>query len=46
MAEKNEHDIWHVTKETKILIEVILVFPLVTYGDESGTMRRKDRKKF
>ena len=35
----------HVTTQTKIKIPETLVFPIVTYGSESWTMRRKDRKK-
>ena len=33
------------TKQTKIKIVETLVFPIVTYGSESWTTRKKDRKK-
>ena len=35
----------NVTKQIKIKIAQTLVFPIVTYGSESWTMRKKDRKK-
>ena len=35
----------NVTKQTKIKIAETLVFPVVTYGTESLTMKKKDRKK-
>ena len=35
----------NVTKQTKIKISQTLVFPIVTYGSKSWTMRKKDRKK-
>ena len=34
----------NVIKKTKIKIEETLVFPMVIYGSESWTMRKKDRK--
>jgi hypothetical protein len=34
-----------VTKATKIKIAETVIFPTVTYGSESGTVRKKDRKK-
>ena len=35
----------NVTKKNKIKIVETLVFPIVTYGSESWTMRKKDKKK-
>jgi hypothetical protein len=35
-----------VTKATKIKIAETVIFPAVTYGSESWTVRKKERKKF
>ena len=34
----------NITKQTKIKIAQTLVFPIITYGSKSWTMRKKDRK--
>jgi hypothetical protein len=34
-----------ITKGTKIKIVETLVFPVVTYGSESWTVRKRDRKR-
>ena len=34
-----------VTEATKIKIAETILFPIVTYGSESWTVRKKDRKK-
>ena len=36
----------NVTKQTNIKIAETLVFPIVTYGSESWTTRKKDKKCF
>jgi hypothetical protein len=35
-----------VKKATKIKIAETIIFPTVTYGSESWTVRKKERKKF
>jgi hypothetical protein len=35
-----------VKKATKIEIAETIIFPTVTYGSESWTVRKKERKKF
>jgi hypothetical protein len=35
----------NVTKATKIKIAKIIIFPIVTYGNESWTVRKRERKK-
>jgi hypothetical protein len=34
-----------VTKATKIKIVETIIFPIVTYGSKSRTVRKKERKK-
>jgi hypothetical protein len=36
---------WDVKKATKIKIAETIIFPIVTYGSESWTARKKERKK-
>jgi hypothetical protein len=36
---------WDITKSTKITTAETIIFPIVTYGSESWTVRKKERKK-
>jgi hypothetical protein len=36
---------WDVTATTKSKIVETIIFPIVTYGSESWTLRKKERKK-
>jgi len=36
---------WDVTATTKSKIVENIIFPIVTYGSESWTVRKKERKK-
>jgi hypothetical protein len=44
LKKKNMED-WDVKKATKIKISETITFPTVTYGSESWTVRKKERKK-